>query len=116
MAIGEIHVYLDPFPAFASDLLRFGLQFVGNQAIEQRNVLQPAAIVVLEKVAHENAAGLLIGVKADELSALVRDAHGAFRQHAADLEWPLIPRLLECLPHLLLARTVGRHREGHELL
>ncbi len=44
----EVDVHFDPLPAFGGDLLRFGLQLVGNQAVEQSDILKPAAIVMLE--------------------------------------------------------------------
>ena len=67
MAIGELHSDFDPLPAFGSDGLRLGFQLLGHQALEQRDILEPAAIVVLEEVAHDDAAGRLVGVDADEV-------------------------------------------------
>ena len=112
----EIDIHLDPLPAFGGDLLRLGLQLLGDQAVEQADILQPAAIVLLEEIAHDDAARLLIGVEADEQGALVGRAHGAFRQHAADLIRLLAVGALERFPDLLLARVIVRHRERHELV
>ena len=53
----EAHRHLDPFPAFAGDRFGGGLQLVGDQAIEQRRILQPAAVVILEEIAQHAAAG-----------------------------------------------------------
>ena len=85
VAIGEIHRHRDPLPAFRRDSLGLRLQLLGDETIEQRHVLQPAAIVVLEQVAHDGAAGLLIGIEPDELGAAVGGADGILRQHPPDL-------------------------------
>ena len=89
---------LDPLPALGGDLLRLGLQLLGDQAVEQGDILEPAAIVLLEQVAHDDAARLLIGIEADEQRALVGCAHGALRQHAADLIRLLAVRALRAFP------------------
>ena len=112
----KIDIHLDPLPALAGDLLGLGLQLRGDQVVEQSDILKPTAIVLLEEVAHDDAARLLIGVKADEQSALVGRARGAFRQHAADLIGLLAIGTLERFPDLLLARVIVRHRERHELV
>ena len=79
MAVGKVDGDLDPLPALGGDRLGLGLQLLGDQPVEQRDILQPAAIVVLEEVAHDDAAGRLIGVEADEQRPLVGGAHGASR-------------------------------------
>ena len=61
------------------------LQLLGDETIEQRHILQPAAVVVFEQVAHDGAAGLLIGIEPDELGATVGSADGVLRQHPPDL-------------------------------
>src|SRR3546814_7741629 len=71
--------------ALGGDRLGLGLQLLGDEAIEKPDVLQPPAIVGLEQVAHDDAAGRLIGSDAEEDSALVRCAHGRLGQHAPDL-------------------------------
>jgi hypothetical protein len=53
VAIWEIDIDLDPLPAFGGDLLGFGLQLRGRQAVEQRDIFQPATIVFLEKVGQD---------------------------------------------------------------
>src|SRR3546814_21140698 len=74
--IREADRHLDPSPALGGDRLGLGLQLLGDEAIEKPDVLQPPAIVGLEQVAHDDAAGRLIGSDAEEDSALVRCAHG----------------------------------------
>src|SRR5262249_22126393 len=59
VAVREIDSDLDPFPAFGGDLLRIGLQLRGDQAIEQSDILQPAAIIVFKEIAHDVTACLL---------------------------------------------------------
>ena len=113
---GKSTVDLDPLPAFGGDRLRLGLQLLGDQAVEQADILQPAAIVLLEEIAHDDAARLLIGIEADEQRALVGCAHRALRQHAADLIRLLAVGALKRFPDLLLTRVIGRHRERHELV
>ena len=66
VAVGKAQGGLDPFPAFARDLVGGGLQLVGHQAVEQGRILQPATIVRLEQVAQHDAAGRLISLDADE--------------------------------------------------
>jgi hypothetical protein len=46
MAVGKIGIDLDPLPALGRDLVGDALQLVGDQPVEQRDVLQPAAVVV----------------------------------------------------------------------
>ena len=116
MAVGEVGRDLDPLPAFGADRLRFPLQLFGNQPVEQRGVLQPAAVVGLEQVAQDDAAGGLVGLDADELRPLVGGAHRALGEHAADLIRLPGVGALQRLPHLLLARVVGIDRERHELV
>jgi hypothetical protein len=112
----EVDVHLDPLPAFGGDLLGLGLQLFGDQTIEQADIFQPTAIVLLKKIAHDDAARLLIGIETNEQHALVGSAHGALRQHATDLIRLLTVRALKRFPDLLLTGVIGRHRERHELV
>ena len=48
VAVGEIHGHRDPFPTFLGDGLGLRGQLLGNETIEQGDILKPAAIVVLE--------------------------------------------------------------------
>ncbi|TDX21409.1 ABC transporter family protein [Rhodovulum visakhapatnamense] len=116
VAIGEVGRDLDPLPAFAGDGLRFGLQLVGDELLQQRDILDPAPVVVLEQIAQDDAAGLLIDLDGDEADAAIRGADGVLRQHPADLIGLLRPAMLDRLPDLLLARVVGGDGEGHELI
>src|SRR3546814_12227960 len=84
--------------ALGGDRLGLGLQLLGDEAIEKPDVLQPPAIVGLEQVAHDDAAGRLIGSDAEEDSALVRCAHGRLGQHAPDLIGLLRPSILDRIP------------------
>ncbi len=71
---------------------------------------------MLEQIAHDDAAGLLVGIEPDELRATIGGADGVLRQHPADLIRLVIAGAADIVPDLLLARVVGRDREGHELL
>ena len=116
MAIGEIEPDLDPLPALGPDLLRFLVELLGDEHVDQADILQPAAVVALEQVAHDRSARFDIGVDADELHALVGGAHRVLGQHAADLVGLLVVALPHRLPHLFLTRMVGIDRERHQLV
>ena len=90
--------------------------FSATRPSRRRDILQPAAIVLLEEIAHDDAASRLIGFEADEQRALVGGPNGALRQHAADLIGLLAVGALDRVPDLLLTGVIGRHGEGHELL
>jgi hypothetical protein len=111
----EIDIDLDPLPALGGDLLRFGFQLFCDHAVEEADILQPAAVILLEEIAQDDTARLLIGFEADEQGALVRRARGAFRQQPADLIRLLAVGALKRLPDLLLTRVIVRHGERHEL-
>ncbi|CEG10268.1 hypothetical protein BN961_03706 [Afipia felis] len=114
-AIGEAHRHLDPFPAFAGDRFGGGFQLVGDQAIEQRRILQPAAVVILEEIAQHAAAVGFIGIDADEYGPLVGCADGGLGQHAPDLVGFPLPAIANRLPDLLLTRMIVgvlRRRQG----
>ncbi len=70
MAVGEFERNLDPFPALGAEGFGLGGELLNRQAVEQRRVPQPAAIVLLEQVAHHDAARFLVGGDADELRPL----------------------------------------------
>src|SRR6516165_6864347 len=107
MAEREVQVDLDPLPTFGSDLFRFGPQLLSNEAVEQSRALQPAAIVLLEEIAHDETASLLISRETNEKDPLVRGADGALRQHATDLIGLLVKGALQRVPDLLLACMIG---------
>ena len=48
VAVGEIDGHRDPLPALRGDRLGLGRQLLGNETVEQGDILQPTAIVVLE--------------------------------------------------------------------
>src|SRR3546814_6720060 len=82
---GQVDGGRDPLPALGADLLAFDLKFFGDQPVEERGIGQPAAIVLLEQVAHHAAAGLDIGLDPDEPHPLVRDAHAVLGQLLPDI-------------------------------
>jgi hypothetical protein len=51
-----------PFPAIGAEPFRFGPQLFLNQAVERGRALQIAAIILLEKIADDDAAAGSIGV------------------------------------------------------
>ena len=116
VAIGEVGSDLDPLPAFGADRLGAITELVGYQPVEQADVLQPAAIVALEQVAHDDAAGVGVRGDADELGALVGGADGAFGQHSPDGVRFLGVGLAKPLEYLFLAFMVGVDGERHELV
>ena len=116
VAVGQVERGIDPPPAFGRDLLGGGAELRGGEAVEQRRVLQPPAIVGLEQVAQRCAAGRLIGFDPHELRAAIGSADGALGQHAADLIGLAAVGSLDGFPDLHLPRMVMRHREGHELV
>ena len=117
VAVGEIDGDRDPFPAFGGQGLGFLLQLVLNQAVEQGRVLQPAAAIVLEKIAGDLAAGGLVGLDANKRgAAVIGGVDGGFGQHAADLIGLRVVAVLHRLPDLFLAGVVGGEGEGHDVL
>src|SRR3546814_7139394 len=79
-------------------------ELLGDEVVEQRDVLEPAAVIMLEQVAQHDAARLLIGLEADELHPLVGGAHGALGQQPPDLIGLLAVGSSEPFPDLLLTR------------
>lgn len=84
VAIGEIGRDLDPLPALGADRLGLAVELLRDETVDERDVLEPAAVVALEEVVEYGAAGLDIDVDADELGPLVGRPDRAFRQHAPD--------------------------------
>ena len=116
MSVSEVGRDLDPFPALGADRLRLAFQFFGDEPVDQRDILQPPAVIALEQVAQHRAAGLEVGVDADELRPLVGGADRALGQHAPDDVGLLVVGSLQSLEHLLLALVVAGDGEGHELV
>src|SRR5208282_392508 len=63
VAVGEVTGDRDPLPALGAQALGLRLELLDHEPIEKRRVLQPAAIVMLEKIAQDRATGGLIGVE-----------------------------------------------------
>jgi hypothetical protein len=101
VAVGEVGSDLDPLPSLVANGLRFPLQLRGDEPVEQRRVLQPAAVVGLEQVAQHDAAGGLVVGDADEPYPPVGGAHRVLGEHAADLVRLPHGDTLQRLPHLL---------------
>ena len=116
MAIGKVGGDLHPFPAFGSDSINFTLKLLGDEPIEQHRILQPTAIVLLEQIPHDGAAGGLIVLDADELRTLVGGANRPLGEQPTNVVRFLGVGALQGLPHLLLALVVGIDRECHELV
>lgn len=65
VAIGKVDGRLHPLPALALQGFGIGLQLREHELFEQRRILEPAAAILLEQIAQDDAAGLLIGFGAD---------------------------------------------------
>ena len=106
----------DPAPAFGLDGLGFGGKLFADQAFEQGNVLQVAAVILVEQIADDDAARGLVGVGADEERAAVAGMHRFLGQHAADGVGSLVPLLLDGGEDLLLTFVVVGEAKRHELI
>jgi hypothetical protein len=102
VAIRKIDRDRDPFPALRTQALGGGLELFGDQAVEQRRILQPAAAVFVEQIAGDDAASRLIRFDADELRALVGCLDGAFGEKPPDGIGLLVEALRQAIPDLLL--------------
>jgi hypothetical protein len=85
VAIGKVRSDRNPLPALGPQLLSHGLELFDNQTVEQRRVLQPAAIVVFEQIARDNAACRFVGFNADEHCAFIGRADCTFGELAVDV-------------------------------
>src|SRR5712671_2937343 len=101
MAVGEIGRDRDPLPAFATQALRGSLELLGDETVEQRRILKPAAIVLVEQIAGDAAASRLIRFDADELRPLVGALNGAFGEKTPDGIRLLVEALRQAIPDLL---------------
>lgn len=100
VTVGMAGIDSDPLPALGRHFIGDRLQLLRDQAVEKRHVFEPAAIVLGEEVAQHRAAGLLIGVHADEAHALVVGWNGGLGQELADLPGLDIVGALDSLPDL----------------
>ena len=116
VAVGEVGRDLDPPPALRAHGLGFAPQLLGNEPIQERRILQPAAVVGLEQVAEDDAArGLVVG-ETHELRPLVGSAHRVLRQQPTNLVGLPDRGPLQSFPYLRLARVVGVDSERHQLV
>ena len=116
VAIGEVGGDRDPIPTLGPQRLGLGLELLDDQPIEQRRILQPAAIVMLEEVAHDHAAGGFVDVHADEPRAAVGGPDRALGELAADQIRLLVVGARYGVPDLFLASVVVGDGERHQLL
>ena len=116
MTVRELYGDRDPLPAFGRDRLSFGFELFGHEAVEQHDVLKPAAVVVLEQIPQNAATRALIGIEAHKLRPAIGPAHGLFSEQPADLVRLVITGTADVLPDLLLVGVIGCDRERHELL
>ena len=65
-----------PLPSLRPDRLRERLELLGHEAIEKLAVREIAFLLGIEEVAHDAAAGRLIGRSADKAGAPVRAFDG----------------------------------------
>ncbi|KPH86919.1 hypothetical protein GLUCOINTEAF2_0204244 [Komagataeibacter intermedius AF2] len=92
------------------------MQFFHDQPVQNGRILQPAAVVSLEQVAHDVATRYDIGLQPDETGTGIRSPDGLSRQHAADDIGFAIMALGHDLPDLFLPRVVVADGKGHQLL
>jgi hypothetical protein len=116
VAVGEVGCDLDPLPAFGADGDARLVELFGDHHVDQADILQPAAVVTLEQVVQDRAAGLDIGIDTDELGALVRCPDRALGQHPPDGVGLLVVGLAQPLEHLLLALMIAVNGERHQLV
>ncbi|MDE0702696.1 MAG: hypothetical protein OXH59_03135, partial [Rhodospirillaceae bacterium] len=103
-----------PFPA-GGQLVGGGLELVGRQLLQQHGVLEPDAVLVLvgEQVAHDRAAGGLVGLHADEPRHGGRARHALLGQEALHLPGGGPVALgRDLFPDRHLALAVGGDGEG----
>ena len=78
--------------------------------------MQPAAVILLEQIPHDVAAGGLISIDPDKLGALVRGSHSALGQKASGVIGLFVVGALKRFPYLLLALVIRIDRECHQLI
>ena len=116
MSEREIDGGRDPFPALRANPLSLRLELFRDEPVEQRDILQPAAIVGLEQIPQHGPARRLVGVDPDELNPSVEHPHRLLNELPADLVGRIPTGAADLLPDLLLACMIRRHRKRHQLL
>ncbi|KPF83616.1 hypothetical protein IP70_17805 [alpha proteobacterium AAP38] len=114
VAIEEIDIHLDPFPALRHHPLGGLGQLFRHQPFQQRHITQPSAVIRGEQVAHDRTTGGDIGVQPDKAGALVIGGDAACRQGTADVIGLLLPGLGQRGPNLLLALMAVADAEDHQ--
>ncbi len=116
VAIGKIDRDLQPLPTLGANGVGRRRQFPARKPIEQRHVLEPAALIRREEVAQDHAACRLIGLDPDEDRALVAGLDRSLGQHPPNHIGLLGEGAGERLPDRFLEHVVVRHAEGAELV
>ena len=115
--VGQLHCRLDPFPALGEKAIALGGELFAHHAHEEIGVLQPPVVILLEQIAHDDAAGRHIRIDSHEAGARIARFDAGFGEEAPDVEGvggDLAPR--DRVEHLRLARMVVGDAEGHQLL
>src|SRR5215207_10213631 len=73
--VGEVAGCLDPHPPLGRDLACGCLQLLVDKALEQRDVFEPATLVLAEEIAGDRAASRLIRLRADKHGPTVRSRY-----------------------------------------
>ena len=107
VAIGKADRRLDPLPTVGANGLGIDLQLFEDQLRVKSGILEPAATILLEQVAQDDAAGSLISSGADIDCAAIVGTHRGLRQQAPDVIGLLHIRVAgDAIPVLLLADMV----------
>ena len=109
---------LDPFPTLGPERCRRLFELLPGKTVEQREIGQPALALFIEQIAEDRAAGLLVGLDADELGEAAGRRYvrlGERRTDGFGLAAPLVP-VWQLLPNLLLLAVIIAEREGHQLI
>src|SRR5882757_7299558 len=85
MPINRVPCDRDPLPTFWRDTLGVSLELLGDEPVEQRHVLKPAAVIMREQIAHHGTAGPLVCFEPDELRPAVGRTDRLLREHPTNL-------------------------------
>ena len=116
MAVWQVRDRLDPFPALCGQFCGHGLELCRHHLIQKSRVLQPTAVIALEKIAQDHPARGLVSIKTYKLSTLIIGLDGAFGELTTDLIGFFRPTGLDGRPDLLLTGMIGTDAEGHQLI